>query len=156
MKHTTPIKLTALLAVGVAICAAERSPFRFPSVAAAGSALAASGVVLPAMNPQRGRALFANKGCVVCHSINGVGGFDAAPLDASTMDPEKNPFEFFARMLAAMSPMIAMQEDRLGHQVELDAGELGDLVAFVYDEATQKSFSEKDIPEDMARIMEND
>jgi hypothetical protein len=92
---------------------------------------------------------------VVCHSINGVGGSDAAPLDASSMDPSGNPFEFFARMLTAMTPMIAMQEDRLGHQVELDGEELGNLVAFIHDESAQKSFSIEEVPEDMQELMDD-
>ena len=32
------------------------------------------GLLMPMMNPARGRELFASKGCVVCHSFNGVGG----------------------------------------------------------------------------------
>ena len=31
-------------------------------------------LIMPMMNPARGRKLFASKGCVTCHSINGVGG----------------------------------------------------------------------------------
>jgi len=112
------------------------------------------GLVLPKMNPQRGRELFVGKACVVCHAINGVGGQDAAPLDASTMDPSGNPFEFFARMWLGTKPMIAIQEERIGHQVELTADELADIVAFIHDEATQKSFSEQEIPESIEHLME--
>ena len=36
-----------------------------------------SGLVLPKMDSKRGRELYVNKGCVACHSINGVGGADA-------------------------------------------------------------------------------
>ena len=53
---------------------------------------------LPQMDPARGRKLFASKGCVTCHSINGVGGEDATPLDAHTMPSMMNPFEFAAKM----------------------------------------------------------
>jgi cytochrome c len=126
------------------------------SAAKADNTAAASGLVLPKLSPERGKELFIAKACVVCHSINGVGGVDAAPLDASTMDPAMNPFEFFARMLTGMTPMLTMQQDRLGHEVEVTAGELGDLVAFIHDEATQKSLSAKDIPEDIKRLMEQD
>ena len=113
-----------------------------------------SGLVLPKMDSKRGRELFVSKGCVVCHAINGVGGEDAAPLDASTMDPAMNPFEFFARMWQGTKPMIAMQEDRMQQQVEMTAGELADIVAFIHDGAMQKSFSKTEIPESIEHLME--
>jgi cytochrome c2 len=113
-----------------------------------------SGLVLPKMDSKRGRELFASKGCVVCHAINGVGGEDAAPLDASTMDPAMNPFEFFARMWQGTKPMVAMQEDRMEQQVDLTAEELADIVAFIHDGAMQKSFSKTEIPESIERLME--
>ena len=56
------------------------------------------GILMPLMDPARGRKLFASKGCVVCHSVNGIGGKGAPPLDATTMPPLVNPFEFAARM----------------------------------------------------------
>lgn len=155
MRRATLAGLAALAIASTAIGIASLNPVSFVGVARADSASAAPGLALPAMNPQRGRALFASKGCVVCHSINGVGGLDAAPLDASTMDPAMNPFEFFARMLAVMTPMVAMQEDRLGQQVELSAEELGDLVAFIHDSDSQKTFSEDEIPEDIEHLMED-
>jgi len=113
-----------------------------------------SGLVLPRMDSKRGRDLFVSKGCVVCHAINGVGGEDAAPLDASTMDPAMNPFEFFARMWQGTKPMIAMQENRMEQQVELTADELADIVAFIHDGAMQKSFSKTEIPESIEHLME--
>lgn len=120
----------------------------------ADSASPATGLVLPKLDPRRGMELFISKRCVVCHSINGVGGTDAAPLDASTMDPAMNPFEFFARMWLGTKPMIAMQEERMGEQVELTADELGDIVAFIHDDAIQKSFSEGDIPDEIEDLIE--
>lgn len=47
-------------------------------------------LMMPRMDPARGRKLFASKGCVACH--------DATPLDAHTMTPVMNPFEFAAKM----------------------------------------------------------
>lgn len=123
-------------------------------IASAGDAPPVPGLALPKANAQRGRELFVSKACVVCHAINGVGGQDAAPLDASTMDPSGNPFEFFARMWLGTKPMLAMQEERLGQQAELTADELGDIVAFIHDKAMQKSFSEQEIPESIEHLME--
>jgi len=124
------------------------------STARADSTSSAPGLVLPKMDSKRGRELFVSKGCIVCHAINGVGGEDAAPLDASTMDPAMNPFEFFARMWLGAKPMITMQEERMDQQMELTAEELGNIVAFIHDEAMQKSFSDKDIPDEIEDLME--
>lgn len=41
-----------------------------------------AGLMMPSMDAANGRKLFASKGCVVCHEVNGIGGTDAAPLDA--------------------------------------------------------------------------
>ena len=55
-------------------------------------------LMMPRMDPARGRKLYASKGCVACHAINGVGGHDATPLDARTMGARMNPFDFAAKM----------------------------------------------------------
>jgi len=146
---------TAVIVGGLAVGAAVGgSPG--PAAAAGADGAAAPGLALPAMNPQHGKEIFVRKGCVVCHAVNGIGGADGLPLDAATMDPAGNPFEFFARMLAGMAPMLAMQDNRLGGQIELTTEELGDLVAFIHDAAAQKTLSKGDIPEDIKKLMEND
>ena len=110
-------------------------------------------VVLPPMDAKRGRELYISKGCIGCHAINQVGGEHAAPLDAATMDPELNPFEFFARMWLGMKPMIEMQENKMGQQVDLTAQELGDLVAFIHNAELQKSITIGEIPDNIEDLM---
>ena len=66
---------------------------------------------MPQMDPARGRKLFASKGCVACHSVNGIGGEHAPPLDATTMEPLMNPFEFAAKMWRGAEAMIYLQRD---------------------------------------------
>ena len=56
------------------------------------------GYVLPLADAERGRALFVGKGCVVCHSVNGVGGEAGPPLDVDPEAPYANLFDFTARM----------------------------------------------------------
>lgn len=56
------------------------------------------GLVLPALDSHRGREVFLNKGCVVCHAVNGVGGEIGPSLDAADMPSPMNAFEFAARM----------------------------------------------------------
>ena len=116
----------------------------------------APGLVVPTMDPVRGKHLFASKGCVVCHSINGVGGTDAPHLDASTMKPMMNPFEFFAKMWRGAAPMIAMQQHEIGHQIEFTGQDLADIVAFVHNRQVQKTFSAADIPPAIKNHMNND
>ena len=69
-----------------------------------------SRLVMPIMSAARGKALFVNKGCVACHSINGVGGHDAPNMDAHARMDLVNPFDFAARMWNHAPAMIAAQE----------------------------------------------
>jgi mono/diheme cytochrome c family protein len=101
-----------------------------------------------------GKLLFASKGCVVCHQVNGVGGADAAPLDADTMEPVMSPFEFFAMMWRGAGPMIAMQRDEIGGQIEFTGQDLADIIAFAHNQAVQGTFSENDIPENIKALMQ--
>lgn len=118
-----------------------------------GMGMMASGLLLPAMDAVEGRRLFASKGCVVCHSINGVGGTDAPMLDAEFMDNPMNPFEFAARMWRGAGAMVALQRDELGGVIELNGEELAAIIAFVHDTEEQAKFSEEDIPEEIAAMM---
>lgn len=154
MRQTVLMGLSAVIIGSLAVGEGSLNSNSLVNTARADSSSSSFGLVLPKMDSQRGKVLFASKGCVVCHSINGVGGTDAAALDASTMDPARNPFEFFARMWLGAEPMIVMQAERMGQQMELTAEELGDIVAFIHDEAMQKTFSDKDIPDEIEDLME--
>ena len=116
----------------------------------------APGLTMPEMNAERGRMLFASKGCVVCHSINGIGGEDARTLDAETMDEMMNPFEFAARMWRGAAAMVELQEDELGAQIELTGEELADIIAFVHDLEEQMKFSQADIPPEVEEMMHHE
>ena len=110
-------------------------------------------LMLPEMDPARGRKLFASKGCVTCHSINGVGGHDAAALDAHTMDGVMNPFDLAAKMWAMAPYMIAAQEEALGEQILFTGQELADIIAFIHSDEEQHKFSEADIPPEIMPMM---
>ncbi len=111
------------------------------------------GMMMPAMDPARGRKLFAAKGCVVCHAVNGIGGEDAAALDASTMRGMTNPFDFVANMWRGAPAMIAVERDELGEQIEFTGQELADIIAFLHHEEEQKKFSDADIPPKIKAVM---
>jgi mono/diheme cytochrome c family protein len=119
-----------------------------------GQMMMSPGLIMPAMNPANGRKLYASKGCVICHSVNGVGGKDAAPLDASTMPGMVNPFDFVANMWRGAEMMVSMQKEELKQQTQFTGQELADIIAFVHDPAEQKKFSEADIPPEIKEHME--
>lgn len=144
MKFTAPIVLAALAAT---------LAFSHPAPA---QQMMAKGLYMPPMDAAMGRKLFASKGCVVCHSINGVGGTDAPHLDAATMKEPMDPFDFAAKMWKGAPAMIAMQNDELGAQIQFTGDELADIIAFVHDADAQKTFSEDDIPPEIKKHMMED
>ena len=110
-------------------------------------------LMMPQMDPARGRKLFASKGCVACHAVNGVGGHDATPLDAHTMDRVMNPFDFAAKMWRMAPAMIYAQEEALGEQILFTGDEIADIIAFVHHGGEQHKFSEADIPPRIRKMM---
>ncbi len=104
------------------------------------------GLALPPMDSHRGRKLFLDKGCVVCHSVNGVGGVVGPSLNAADMPHPMNAFEFAARMWRGAPAMIQMQQDLLGEVISLSGQDLADLVAFAHDEAEQSELETEQIP----------
>lgn len=101
------------------------------------------------LDAARGRALFVSKGCVICHAVNGVGGYAigdlggtrAPSLDAARMPVFMDPFAFFARMWAGAKDMIALQQQKLGYQIQLRGDEIADIMAFLHDPEEQKKFT---------------
>ena len=91
----------------------------------------------------RGRTLFVSKGCVVCHAINEVGGTSAPPLDPEVAPGEVDPLDFVARMWRGAEPMIFMQQQELGVQIDFTGQELADIIAFVRDPRERRKFSEQ-------------
>ncbi len=110
-------------------------------------------LTMPRLDSARGRKLFANKGCVACHSMNGVGGHDAAALDAHAMPKMMHPFEFAAKMWRMAPAMIAAQEEVFGEQILFTGEELVDIIAFVHDDAEQHEFSKADIPPEIRPLL---
>jgi len=86
------------------------------------------GLVLPKMAAEKGKKLFVDKGCVACHAVNGVGGLDAPG-------------------------MIAAQEEAFDEQVNLTGDDLAHIIAFVHDDHSQHTFSEKDLTAKVRKMM---
>ena len=102
---------------------------------------------LPVPDAERGRTLFVNKGCVVCHSVNGVGGETAPALDATEPAGVFDPLDFAARIWKGAEAMIALQSMELGYVVDLSGRDIADLAAFAENHTLQRQFSEDEIPE---------
>ena len=103
-------------------------------------------VKTPTLNAERGKDLFVQRYCVVCHSVNGVGGVAAPPLDAPKSNREVDILDFAARMWRGSYAMVELQATEFAYQIELEGDEIGDLAAFAYDLETQKEFSLDDVP----------
>lgn len=94
-----------------------------------------------------GRTAFLEKGCVMCHSVNGVGGKAAPALDAEVGGPEIDPLDFAARIWAGAPAMIELQGLELGYTISLSGQDLADLAAFAADIGAQKKLTPDQIPE---------
>lgn len=148
------VVLGMLLAIGWAL--SSTLPYGAAAEATGTPMPGAANLQLPEMDAARGRELFASKGCVACHSINGVGGHDATALDAHTMQPMMNPFDFAAKMWRMAPAMIYAQEEALGGQILFSGQELADIIAFVHDDEEQHKFSEADIPPEIMPMMHHE
>ena len=114
------------------------------------------GLALPPMDPERGRELFLEKGCVACHQINGVGGELGPTLNADDMPEPMNAFEFAARMWRGAPAMTELQNQLLGDPIELTGQELADIVAFAHDEQAQAKLSLEQVPEQYRNVLESE
>ena len=113
------------------------------------------GIALPPMNSERGRTIFLEKGCIACHSVNGVGGDVGPAINAADMPEPMNAFDFAARMWRGANAMIAMQEDeQFGGQIELSGQDIADLVAFAHDKKEQAEIDADQIPEKYRAMIE--
>jgi cytochrome c551/c552 len=112
------------------------------------------GLALPPLDSERGRKLFVNTGCVVCHSVNGVGGEIGPSLNADDLPQPMNAFEFAARMWRGAPAMVAMQEDMLGEVINLSGQDLADLVAFAHDKPEQIRLNDEQVPPRFRKLIE--
>jgi len=151
------VKLSlALVALPLSLSAQESGSNNNSSMMQGGQTMQpmmSPGMMMPSMDAANGRKLFAAKGCVVCHAVNGIGGKDAVALDASTKPGMTNPFDLVANMSRGASAMVDMQREELGEQIEFTGQELADIVAFLHHEQEQKKFSDADIPPKIKAMM---
>lgn len=103
-------------------------------------------VATPAVDPARGRILFVRKACVVCHSVNGIGGTMGPPLDAAPGPWEIDVSDFAARMWRGAGQMVWLQTLELGYQIDLTGEDIAHLAGFTNDSGEQAKFEENQVP----------
>ncbi|MBI1366668.1 MAG: c-type cytochrome [Alphaproteobacteria bacterium] len=113
-------------------------------------------VVTHAPDSAKGRALFIDKGCVMCHSVNGVGGKAAPALDAEIGAPPIDPLDFAARMWAGAPAMIELQSLELGYTISLTASDIANLAGFAGDIDEQRKLTIDAAPEPMRDSLLNE
>ena len=93
-------------------------------------AASAQPVMSPSQDPLAGSQVFGSKGCVKCHSVNGVGG-KVGPDLARAMRPRS-----FVDLATAMWNHLPRMTDRMKQlgiaRPQLDSKQAGDLVGFLY------------------------
>jgi hypothetical protein len=104
-------------------------------------------LVVPMMDSAKGKRLFVDKGCVLCHSVNGVGGLAGPPLDVPDSVRYVDLLDFMARMWRGSFAMIELQGMELGYQLDFTGEELGHIAAFLADIDAQERFGEQDVPD---------
>ena len=101
-----------------------------------------------ASDAAKGRAVFVEKGCVICHSVNGVGGKAATPLDATDAIQRDGLAGFAARMWRGAPAMVELQSLELGYTIWLESEDITNLAAFAEDRSEQKKLVIDDVPEE--------
>lgn len=112
-------------------------------------------LIFPAFDAAFGRQLFASKGCVVCHEVNGIGGTDGPSMSYGKYDTPVNAMEVASDLWEKASIMIPMQESELGAQIKLSPEELSAIIAFLASPTEQAKFAKDQIPADIIKDMEN-
>lgn len=101
----------------------------------------------------RGKTVFVQAGCVICHQANGVGGMAGPSLRAERWDVVDTPYDFAARMWAGAPQMIALQRLQLGYEINLSGQDLADVTAFAMSEEAQTTLEWDEVPEDIKALV---
>ncbi len=112
-------------------------------------------LIFPPFDAALGRKVFAAKGCVVCHSVNGIGGTDGPNLSYGKYDTPVNAMEVASDLWEKADIMIPMQKAELGAQIILSPEELAGLIGFLASPEEQAKLSKADIPANIRKDMQN-
>ena len=152
MKRVTKILSMAVVTAGIALPGLAGG---LPTVKDAQNGFQLSPrLIFPAFDAALGRKVFAEKGCVVCHSVNGIGGTDGPNLSYGKYDTPVNAMEVASDLWEKADVMIPMQKAELGGQIILSPEELAGLVAFLASPEEQAKLTLADIPANIRKDME--
>lgn len=84
----------------------------------------------PTQNPLAGSTVFGEKGCIKCHSVNGLGG-NLGP-DLGQITQRRSFFELAAEMWNHLPGMTARMQTLQIERPEMSPREVGDLIAFLF------------------------
>lgn len=132
----TSIFFAAILAIGACARAPEAAAPVVAATAFAGDAAT-------------GRDLFVQKGCVLCHSVNGVGGKAGPVLDVADDYVKPDPLDFAARIWRGAPAMVEFQSLELGYVIDLSGEDIAHLAAFAASREEQRKLLDSAIPEPM-------
>lgn len=132
-------RLAALTIAGMVLAAGCARPAGEPT----------AGPVVHLGDAAKGRDAFVQKGCVLCHSVNGVGGKAAPALDTADDFVRPDPIEFAARMWRGAPAMVEFQSVELGYVIDLSADDIANIATFAASRDEQKLLKDADIPEPM-------
>ena len=110
-------------------------------------------VEMPVIDPARGRALFISKGCVICHSVNGLGGRAAPPLEPDGPFATVDIGDFAARMWRGAGPMVWLQTLEMGYQIDLTGEDIAHLAGFLQDAREQARFAAAGLPDHISESL---
>jgi hypothetical protein len=149
---TQLLRSFALLSVLAALCIAAAGAAQSQEARMAPPSEVGMEVTFPIADAERGKAIFVNRGCVICHTVNNVGGRIAPPLDVGKDHHTIKPYELMARMWRGAREMIRLQDMELGYRIDFRSDELANLFGFLSNPKVQKTLREEDIP-DLIRDM---
>lgn len=83
-------------------------------------------------NPNRGRSLFIDKGCIKCHSIRGQGGQVGPDLGKGFSDRVRTMPELAGQLWNHESAMWQKMQEKEINFIKFSEGDMADLVAYLY------------------------
>jgi cytochrome c553 len=94
-----------------------------------------------------GKFAYINNECIICHSVNGLGGQEGAPkLNDLNQDGLRALMDASGSKGSNLNDLVEIPHNELTLPIELTVHDLGAIVEFVNNTLQVRSLTEKDIP----------